>query len=217
MVQREELGEVVVLVQNDNVIQVTLLGRLQTQQVVNVFHFRIFTTSGGLFDVTQAVQDWIVDFDASVLSLLSAGLVYDEVKAINLSNPIQILEIGISALGGKAGETLPIHDTVSVKLLRTTGITRNGRKAYSGIVEADNANGGLLYTPAEVTQLEDFHSTPFVWTDPDNPSFELTLTPVIVGRTLNAQNVYELDLSKINVIRGAVIAPRVRTQNTRKT
>lgn len=205
------------LVQNDDILQVGLHGAYAGQDVINVFFFRVLRGDQLFVVADDAILQFVQAFDTNILPNYSAGLVYNEVKAVNLSNPIQIFETNVAAVGGKAGETLPVHDTVSVKLTRSTGITRNGRKAFSAIPEAQQANGDLDMSFYPQAAYDAVLASPTVYVDAADPLNNMDLIPVIVGRTPNASGVSEIDLSRVNVIQSTVINPKVRTQNTRKS
>lgn len=204
------------LVQNGDVIQLTVDGQLQGQDVLNVFHFLLGVNVGGAVNISDVIPLWFIDFDTSILTLLVTDLEITSIRGINLSNPDAIYEESVQATGDVVGESLPVHDTISVKLIRTTGVTRNGRKSYSGVNEGATSNGDLLYSPAQLQAIEEFHYLDKVYPIPDEPTFEVTFQPVIVGRTQDVNGVYQLDLSKLNAIRGAEVNGRIRTQNTRK-
>jgi len=204
------------LVSSFDIIQLEIVGLLLTQVVRNVFHYEVIHEGGGAVDISDVITAWFVDFDTNVLPPLSEKLTYNTVIGKNLTNPIQIYEAGVTANGDLAGDILPAHDCLSVKLVRTTGITRNGRKAYSGVAEAIVTDGVHSISPAQVTALEEFHylDKPFVTLG--DPAINVTFRPIIVGRTETAPGIYTLDLAKINTIKGAQLRPIVKTQNTRK-
>lgn len=204
------------LVLNLDIIQLTILGMLQGQQVLNVFHYRMENVSGGAINIAPMIPLWFINYDTGVLAKLSEDLVISNIIGKNLSNPIQIYEANVTANGDKLQESLPVHDTVSVKLLRTSGITRNGRKAFSGLVETDTADGNVTLTPSEISDIEDFCSDTVNYANPGDPMITVDFRPVIVGRTLDVGGIYQLDLAKINPIAGAQVNTRVGTQNTRK-
>lgn len=203
-------------VESGDIIQVKTVGALQGQQVLNVWHYRITHDGGGSLNLQQVFPLWFIDFDTLVLTHFSENLVYGSVMGINLTNPVQIYEANVTANGDQIGDVLPVHDTISVKLLRTTGITRNGRKAFSGIIES-NQIGGIQGLPGPAQDdLEDFCGTDKNYVHPDDPLITVTFSPVIVGRTPDSGGIYQLDLSKVNDVAGAQINDFVKTQNTRK-
>lgn len=204
------------LVLNLDIVQLEIVGSLQGQDVRNVFHYRMENVSGGAINIAPMIPLWFINFDNLVLAKLSEDLVISNIIGKNLSNPIQIYEASVTANGDKLQESLPVHDTVSVKLLRTSGITRNGRKAFSGLVETDTADGNVTLSGSEISDIEGFCSDTENYANPEAPEITVDFRPVIVGRTLDVNEIYQLDLSKINPIAGAQVNMRVGTQNTRK-
>lgn len=210
------MGEVVVLVSNLDIVQFEIVGTLQGQEVVNVFQYEVLHSYGGFIEMDSTVPLWFIGFDADVLSNLSVGLSIHTVRGKNLSAPIHIYEAGVTANGDRLGEPLPVHDTFSMKLIRTNGITRNGRKSYSGVTEETQSNGAVVLDQVDIDAMELWHSSEKVITQTTPPSVAITWRPVIVGRTKDVNGVYQLDLSKINTIQGAQLSTAVRTQNSRK-
>lgn len=204
------------LVSNLDIIQIDVIGKMQSSDVRNVFMFEILHGGGGAIDIDDTLVAWFTTFDNEILSQLSSTLSITDLKAKNLTNPLAIFEGSVAADGDQAGEALPVHDTLSFKLLRSSGITRNGRKSYSGLVETLVENGDITLSPAALANMELWHHQDQVFPTLDDPPIDVTYRPVIVGRTLNGSGVYELDLAKINTINGAKANTRVRTQNTRK-
>ena len=204
-------------VSDNDVIQLELVGALQGQIIRNVFHYLIDHGQGGAVNLQTVIPLWFVEFDNMVLASLHTSVSYNLVIGKNLTVPEQIYEANVSATGDALGQCLPVHDTMSVKLIRTLGTTRNGRKSYSGIDEANTDAGDLLLNQSFVDDIEEFHGTTRTYEFPgSSPAFNVNLIPVIVGRTAVTPGNYQLDLSKINLIAGAQVNSRVRTQNTRK-
>ena len=199
-----------------DVAQLELVGSLQGQVVRNVFHYRIDHTEGGAVNIASVIPLWFIDFDTMVLPSLHQTMLYNQVLGKNLMNPLQIYDESVTASGDGLGQCLPVHDTMSVKLIRTSGVTRNGRKSYSGVDEGNTQDGDLLTGQGFIDDIEDFHRDTKTYALPATPSITVDFVPVIVGRTKDANDVYQLDVTKINVIRDAAVSLRVRTQNTRK-
>lgn len=197
-------------------IQIKVFGELQGQEVLNVFHYQLFLDANPSVALSDVAVSWGVFFDQFVMSLLSTTFTTSRVVIDNLSAPLEFYEGTFVATGDATGDCMPAHDTFSVKLIRQSKLTRNGRKSFSGVSE-NTANNGVITLPAQtVTELENFCGQPLEFLNPENGDAPYFLNPVIIGRTLNAQGIYELDLNRVNLVVGAQLNPRVRTQNTRK-
>ena len=204
------------LVSNFDIIQLEIQGDLENQDIRNVFHYRILTDAPAFITLDDVFLQWAARFDSDVMFAFTNALAYRFISAKNLTVPIQIFETGISAFGGQAGEYLPVHDALSIKLVRSTGLTRNGRKSYSGITESYSANGMFILNDPDTLLFEEFHGTILDFVTDDDPAIAVSFEPVIVGRTKDAQGVYQLDLNKTNRIANAKMNKKISTQNTRK-
>ena len=200
----------------NDIIQITTKGSLQGQDILNVFHYQVGTVDSQNSNLEQLTITWFPNFDTQILAELSEVLLITSVLTENLTDGVSIFEASVNANGDIQGECLPAHDTYSFKLTRQTKVTRNGRKSFSGIPEGNQNNGDVVLSAANITQMENFLSQPVELDVNNDPLDLLILNPVIVGRTLDVNGVYQLDLSKINNVVGAVLSPRIRTQNTRK-
>ena len=189
---------------------------MQSQDFVNVFHYLVGNNDDANNTLQQIVTGWATQFDTAIVSKLATAMAFQTVKIENLTDGLDIYEGSFTATGDVAGETLPTHDSMSVKLTRQTRLTRNGRKSFGGLAEASVSYGTLTYDQTALDDIEDFLSQPIeVDVDGDQTNYVI-LNPVIIGRTKNIDGVYELDLNKINNIIGAVVNPVVSTQNSRK-
>jgi hypothetical protein len=211
-----ELGKVVVMATVGDVIRITTKGLLQGQEVLNVFFYNINIDDTGGVDLAELGVQWGVDFDTEVVSALSTQLQYQNIILENLTDGFEFFEGTYNATGDATGQSLPVHDSLSVKLLRSSKLTRNGRKSFAGLTEDQQSSGNVALSALVISDIETFLGQPFTYVDPVDNSLQAILQPVIVGRTLDANGVYQLDLSRLNPITGATVNPRVRTQNTRK-
>lgn len=199
-----------------DVIRITTKASLQGQEVLNVFFYNINIDDTPGVNLSELGVQWGVGFDTSIVTALSSQLTYQNIILENLTDGFEFSEGTYTATGDADGQPLPVHDTVSVKLLRSSKLTRNGRKSFSGLTENQNDNGNLGMSALQISEIESFLGQPFTYLDPNDNSLTAILQPVIVGRTLDVNGVYQLDLNRLNPITGATVNPRIRTQNTRK-
>lgn len=199
-----------------DIIRITMKGTYLTQQVVNVYFFLIDSITAPDVSLFDVLDDFVTDFDDSVMGTLSSELTYSSVIVDNLTDGVSFDEYSFSIAGVQPGEPLASFYALGVKLSRSTKATRNGAKRYAGLPE--NLVDGNQHSVAagDITDIQSFLGTPRTYADYDGAGSTIVLRPVIVGRTLNVDGVYELDLSKINQISGAIVNPNVTTQNSRK-
>lgn len=204
------------MVQVNDILQFTVIGDLQDQEILNVFTYQVNNIDAVNNNLEAITQKWFIEFDTNILSNFSVNMVYNAVRTLNLTDQIDFYEGSVNASGDQPGTPLPVHDTCSIKLIRQTRLTRNGRKSFSGLTEENTANGNILFGQATVDMMELWLGQPVALDLDDDGQFNFIMTPVIVGRTLDGNGVYQLDLAKINNVIGANMNTRVRTQNTRK-
>lgn len=204
------------MVQDNDILQLTVFGRQQGQDVLNVFHYLYFTESVNNPSLEDIATAWGIEFDTKVLVALSTKLSYQRVLLENLTDGLEFSDGTYIASGDVTGEALPSHDTYSVKLIRSTKLTRNGRKSFAGVAENLQADGAVLLSAPQIQDIEDFCGLPLSLPVASISPDPVILSPVIIGRTLDVNGVYQLDLTKINPVTGAQLKLGVRTQNTRK-
>lgn len=204
------------MVQDNDILQFTVFAELQGQQVLNVFHYLYFSESASNPALVDIGTAWGVEFDTNVVLYFSEQLQYTRLLIENLTDGLEFSDASYDATGDQVGDTLPVHDTMSVKLLRSNKLTRNGRKSFSGLVEPSTSAGNILFDAATLGDIEDFCGNPLSLAVTATAPDPVILTPVIVGRSLNAEGKYELDLTKINPIVDAIADTVIATQNTRK-
>jgi len=132
----------------------------------------------------------------------------------NLTQGFDFAELALTANGTVTGDPEPSFVSYAVKLVRGSGITRNGSKRVGGLAEGTVTGNTLTFTSGERTALAELYTQPLEEAGSGDP----LAVPVIVGRTLvpaSSPPRYELDLAKINPIIGAIITVPT-TQNTRK-
>lgn len=155
-------------------------------------------------------------YDGLVNTHLSNECELQSVLYENLTNGLEFAEYVDPTVGGQSGQSMPSFVAIKVRLNRNTKLTRNGAKRIAGIPEARVADNLQSLAANSISNIEAFYGGSVFFNDVANPPDQYTMGTVIVGRTLNAQGVYELDLTRVNDVSSAAVDPFVTTQNTRK-
>lgn len=196
-----------------NIIQITMRTTFASQQALNVFHYAIITPQSE-FNPETVCDAFVTDELAVLMPQLSSQVVLTGVEYKDLTNGLDIYEKAYSVNGGQSGDALPPFAAYAFRFNRSTALTRHGQKRFWGIPESHQANGTAISSQIPyLTEIADTFNGDLQETAQSSRNF--VANPVIVGRTLNAQNVYELDLTKINPV-ASVAYVRISTQNTRK-
>ena len=199
-----------------DIIRLTVSGKYQGQDVVNVFFYEIGAGTTGAIVPEAWLPDWANEFEAKVLPTLSTDLIYDRIVYDNLTDGLEFADVGIDARGVDGSDPLPSANAMAVKMSRTTKITRNGAKRYAGLTETNVSGNDLTIGELSKADIEAFHDTILQIDDYDMSGGTLILVNVIVGRTKDGSGVYQLDLSKINWVSDAQVKSLTSTQNSRK-
>jgi hypothetical protein len=199
-----------------DIIRLTIKGQYLGQEVNNVFFFEIDSITAPDISLFDMLDDYAAEFEANVLNTLSNQLTYSLWQIDNLTDGLSFDELSQNEVGIQPGEPLASFYALGIKLARSTKITRNGSKRFPGMVE--NLVNGNVHSipPGDITQMQTFLGLPLTFLDYNGLGDDITISPVIVGRTLNMSGVYELDLSKINQVNSALVNTFVTTQNSRK-
>lgn len=188
----------------------------QGETLLNVFYWQLQGSDGLPVTLDDLVQSYAIKAEIHIMSQLVDSLMWTKLTIDNLSDPNEFFEGVINIPGDDADEGMPSFVTVGVKLLRSTKITRAGYKRFTGIAQSNENAGVINYTPAEVDLIEDFCGQPQTIALTENPSRDVILAPMIIGRTKDANGVYQLDLSRVNAVNGAQVQSYLGSQNTRK-
>jgi len=199
-----------------DIIQITHTYRASGELSVNVFYFEIDVQT--IVDVP--LIDWLDQladkWETGLAEIWHTSTISLTIRADNLTDGVEFAELATGFSGSETGEKAPSFIAIPVRLNRASKITRNGAKRISGITE-DAFNGNLLtLTGNQPAGVITYCALVHAFVDIDGQGTNIELDQRIIGRTLNAQNVYELDLSKVNAITGVVIGANVSTQNSRK-
>lgn len=211
-----KFGGVVGMATIGDILRFTVKGTLHGEDLVNVFFYEIALGSTGSLIELNMIQEWASEFQSGVVGSLSNELEYQSLLIENLTNGLTFAEEPISVQGGSSSPALPSSVALAVRLLRSSKVTRNGAKRFAGLGESAVDGNDVTLGGANIAAIEGFCGSLLILTDYDGNGSNANLEPVIVGRTLNAGGVYELDLSKINSVSAAQIVFKTSTQNTRK-
>lgn len=172
-----------------NIIRLTVKAHLLDggTPVNNVYHYQAEGVVGD-WSATSETEQLITDFAGTVLTVISNiqsnRLAYDEIVFDNMTNLIDQTTYTPPAplFGAVESGSEPGNVSASFKLIRTTRVTRHGRKSIGGI--ADNlvtvSDGSSMDGLATVTAIEEVlaESIDIVAGD----GVFVTLHPVIVRR-----------------------------------
>ena len=210
------MGVVVRVANAGDIIRIQHVFEYLGQVGRNVFFYEISNVT----DPTDPLFTWLDEYAAQVTSQIVAyqsnNLSYREIIAENLTDGVEISTLPYTETGTITGEPMPSYVAFNVKLSRRNKVTRNGSKRFSGVVESQ-VNGNVWTPPTGATaDIQNFCSSSKQFVDYDGAGNDITIIPRIVGRTQNANGVYEIDLTRVNPIVGAVLNTTLTTQRTRK-
>lgn len=201
---------------NGDIIQFIHKQQVDARPFLNVDYRRYVDVGLGGNEYFDLAQDYAFGFNIGVTEAIQQTETEGfETELNNVTNGEDFFIRPQSFFGGRAGPKLTILACVTVKQVRRTKITRNGSKRISGLSESNVDGSVVSMGGAQTALVEAFFGTALVGGGGAINDFELE--PVIVGRTLNiVTGVYELDLSRVNDVTGAVMAQTVRSQVSRK-
>ena len=188
------------------------------QLMQNVFMYEYLNPAEGV-GVPAQIQTILNAFKTEVgdvMRTVQVGAVnHTSYRFDNLTDGVTFGELLVNLAGFKENVPSPSFLAVNVKLVRLTGITRNGSKRIGGISEDATSGNTLLWSGPEVAAIQNAFGSAI-----HNPvGAENIGAPVIVGRTeeLNEDGdlVYVLDLTKVNPIVSAQVTA-LTTQRSRK-
>lgn len=197
-----------------DIIQIRLTSAFNGQVCENVYYYQADGAAGdpAIYALaSQAFEDGVVD---AVVPFTSVNYIANRISIKNLTNDLDIFEEAINVVGQVPGDSLPAYVTMTVKLQRTTALTRNGSKRYSGIAESIVTAGELNLLPSQRATIANAHSASLSVSGVGGATI---LRPVIIGRVPQGQpNAGELDISKVNRVASAALGLRITSQNSRK-
>lgn len=194
----------------DTVYEVIMRGRAQQQAILNVLYYRVtaVTTTASALDLATEFE---IDVKPAIVDNLHTNYSLDTVEVRRLDNLTDFAEVVSGDTGGVAGERLPLHDALVIKLIREDKTTRNGRKSLGPISEDQVSNGDL-----NASGLTDANAMA-AFLEADIVTAAATYTPVIVGNKRDAQGQLNPESQwQWNTITSAVVIDQISTQNSRK-
>lgn len=204
------------MAQIGDIVQVTHKYQAAGETALNVFYYEITAQTQADEPLLTWLDELSTQWDTGLREIWHTSTISTSIRADNLTNGVEFAEIATGWNGNQAGEPAPSFVAIPVRLNRTTKVTRNGSKRISGITE-DLFNGNaVVLSGNQAPGIYTYCATSYLFTDVDGAGNDVQITQRIVGRTKNAQGVYELDLAKVNPIGGVVIGANISTQNSRK-
>lgn len=198
----------------NDIIEIRMDGVALGEETTNVFYFQSGSISTAADYLEDAVAQFITEVVARITPVLANTTAFNHFVAKNLTNGLDFYEESNNLPGAIASPALPSQTTFTVKLTRSSLLTRNGSKRYSGLSEAGVTGNLINWVPAQKAALEDAHAEVLSYASTPGT---VDLGPVIVGRTFDPiEGEYVLDLDKINPIASAVAGFYTSSQVSRK-
>lgn len=204
-----------------DIIEVTLIGTQNNQEVTNVLHFERLDAGETAEDIATAAG---AKFVTTMLPNMAEEYVFTAINYRNLFNPSEAGTVDVTNQpGGRISvDPLPPHDTVSLSLIHDEPQIRKGRKSIAGMAEDQQDNG--VITPAVVTAIQ---SDSLDWMTEALKDVATglvdTAQPVIVKRiaeVVEGVTGYRLPGNATEALVGwvydVVVSAYIRTQNSRK-
>lgn len=199
-----------------DILQITIKHTLLGQNVFNLAFFEVGVGSDTTIPLATYADKMRDSYVATVMPILATDLSFQSLEIDNLTDGVSFASNTSSASGGTAGNPLPAFNAMTIKLNRATKITRNGSKRVAGLLEQNTEDGIIILTVAERQQIADWYGESQTY-DSNNSGFaDMFLDPVIIGRTLQPNGKYALDLSRVNRVTSATSSNVVSSQVSRK-
>lgn len=161
--------------------------RIESQEVLNVYFFRVQSMSVTDNNAESVVQAFLDTYIPAIVPIQRPLLVHTSVRARNLFDETDAHEELISSSGTYAsGEVLPIFDTIPFRLVGDNAAVRAGAKRYAGATETMVTDG--VITDATVSAALDALASVLFADLPWGLLAAEILKPVIVKRILDAGN-----------------------------
>jgi hypothetical protein len=197
-----------------DILQISDVQMYLGQTVLNVYFYEMVSLESltDYGDVQGAFKLGVID---EVRTMQNSGLTHTTIIVKNLTNEVDIGEYAYTVTGDLEDEGLQSFTALSIRLVRSTGLTRHGSKRIGGLTEAMVAGNVLSAAGnALIGNVVDALEADLVVDGTVDHDF--VARPVIVGRFLITDpNPGELDLSKINPVSAAQFI-RLSTQTTRR-
>lgn len=109
----------------------------------NVFAYEDIPSDGNAVDLGESFQANVLP---DILAVTSNGVIYNQIEVINLDDPADWSLTTFSSVGLRAGDMLPGFAAWQYEYVRAVRIPNNGRKAFAGVAEGDQAGGSATGT-----------------------------------------------------------------------
>lgn len=198
------------MVSDGDVIEIKLHTRILGVECLNVFHYEVSGLTGS---PTPAQVKTAFDSGpyTPLINAISGGVTLHEIEITDLDDT---LWFGADDYGGNTGAVTgdysPAFVTAGFKYVRANRAYRNGFKRFSGVPESGLTNGVVNSGQASLyaTLASALVQPLSVGTSPD----VMTLTPIILSRTVNGQP----RPTPVKVPVSNVVFAGIGSQNTRK-
>lgn len=200
----------------NDIIQVTHDYRVQGERCLNVFYYRLASTSVTPISLEVIGNALSTRWQSALAIPWTTVTVSNSIRLDNLTDGLTFAEVTTGWAGTTAKQPAPSLVAVGFKLARASKLTRNGSKRVSGLPEDIFDGNSHTIGGTTLAGLLSYVADDVVFNDTPNVGDTIELTQVIVGRTLNASGVYVLDLTKVNEVTGVSINPLVTSQVSRK-
>lgn len=139
-------------------LQITVLGRIFSQDVLNVYYYRVVSVTGFTNEGYETILD---EFEETVITpvLAATSADYDvqEITVRNVTNGLDFLvhTFAVGALEGtSASPALPSYVNYTFRLQRESLVTRNGYKRFTGVPEDLVTGNTFVGSSALTTAIE---------------------------------------------------------------
>jgi len=203
----DALGKVVGMPSIGNILRITQCQQIFGETACNVFYYLVAAWTGNL-DLDDVIDEFIDAVATPLQPLQSAAVSTIQIRVDNVSTGLEFAERTNGLLSGTAtGEAAPSYMAAGFRLNRTTGVTRNGAKRFTGVTEGHiSGQTWSPYDDAPAIAMANALAADLILDVNDE------LSPVIVGRQANGS----LDLTKLNPVASATPLQYLTTQNSRK-
>lgn len=194
----------------NDLIQITDIQTFLGQTVLNVYFYKVGVLTGVL-DVLETLNEFATAVAGPIATVQSEDLIHIQRDWLNISTGLEIGTDPNEIPGTALGPVSPSFLSFNITLLRTTALTRSGRKSIAGVREIDTDGNDVALTGGQISTLENAASANVVAKDDLDVSIGF-LAAVIPRRNPLTGLPDPLNLNPISggKLRG------LGTQNTRK-
>lgn len=196
-----------------DILQVVVDGRSLGEDTTNVYYYEVEAVNVNQDQYDNWLEAFVDTVIAPQIPVMNTDTVFTQYTVKNLTNGLDYAVRSELMTGTLAGVSLPAYLTFSAQLVRSTLVTRNGGKRFSGLVEAGVTGNTINWVPAQKLAFEEG----LIADVGDGLTDGIEAKAVIVGRfPQSSPQAGELDLSRINDISAARLGNRVTSQVSRK-